>query len=121
MAIDVGTYSNISIRASDSTSTVSLASFSITVTQSANGSATLSWVAPTQNTDGSALTNLAGYHIYYGTSASNLNQSVQLTNPGLTTYVLGNLASGTWYITVNDYTTSGVESAISNMVSKVIP
>jgi large repetitive protein len=121
LAADVGTYSNISIRVTDGTSTVSLASFSITVTQSASGSATLSWIAPTQNTDGSVLTNLAGYHIYYGTSASNLNQSVQVANPGLTTYVLGNLASGTWYITVNDYTTSGVESAVSNMVSKVIP
>jgi hypothetical protein len=121
MAVDVGTYSNISIRVSDGTSTVSLASFSITVTQSANGSATLNWIAPTQNTDGSALTNLAGYHIYYGTSASNLNQSVQVTNPGLTTYVLGNLAAGTWYFSINDYTTTGVESAISNIASKLIP
>ena len=91
------------------------------MTQSTSGSATLSWVAPTQNTDGSALTNLAGYHIYYGTSASNLNQSVQVANPGLTTYVLGNLAAGTWYFSVNDYTTTGVESAISNIASKLIP
>ena len=118
---DVGSYPNISIRVSDGTFTVSLASFSITVTQSASGSATLSWVAPTQNTDGSALTNLAGYHIYYGASPGNLNQSVLLANAGLTTYVLGNLASGTWYFEVDDYTTSGVESAISNMVSKAIP
>ena len=81
---------------------------------------TLSWVAPTQNTDGSALTNLAGYHILYGTSAGNLNQSVQVANPGLTTYVLGNLASGTWYFSVNDYTTAGTVSAISNIVGTTL-
>ena len=93
-AADAGTYSNIGISVSDGTSTASLATFSITVTQVANGSVTLNWVPPTQNTDGSPLTNLAGYHIMYGTSAGNLNQSVQVANPGLTTYVLGNLAAG---------------------------
>ncbi|HEY5102303.1 MAG TPA: putative Ig domain-containing protein, partial [Steroidobacteraceae bacterium] len=118
---DVGSYANISIRVSDGTSTASLAPFSITVTQAANGSVTLNWIAPTQNTDGSPLTNLAGYHIYYGTSANNLNQSLVVANPGLTTYVLGNLAAGTWYFAVNDYTSTAVESAVSNVVSKAIP
>jgi hypothetical protein len=120
-ASDAGTDANITILVSDGTSTASLAPFSITVTQSASGTATLNWVAPTQNTDGSALTNLAGYHIYYGTSPGNLNQSVQIANPGLTTYVLSNLAAGTWYFSVNDYTTAGAESAVSNVVSKTLP
>jgi hypothetical protein len=120
-AADAGTYSNIRISVSDGTSTASLATFSIVVTQAGNGTATLSWIPPTLNTDGSALTNLAGYHIYYGTSAGNLNQSVQLANPGLTIYVLGNLASGTWYFSINDYTTTGGESAISNVVSMTVP
>ena len=118
---DAGTYSNIIISVSDGTSTASLAAFSIIVTQVANGSATVSWSAPTQNTDGSALTNLAGFNIYYGTSASNLNQSVQIANPGLTTYALGNLAPGTWYFAVNAYTTAGAESALSNIANKAIP
>ena len=118
---DAGTYSNIIISVSDGTSTASLAAFSIIVTQVANGSATVSWSAPTQNTDGSALTNLAGFNIYYGTSASNLNQSVQIANPGLTTYALGNLAPGAWYFAVNAYTTAGAESALSSIASKTIP
>jgi hypothetical protein len=118
---NAGTYSNIIISVSDGTSSASLPAFSIMVTQVANGSATVSWSAPTQNTDGSALTNLAGFNIYYGTSATNLNQSVQLANPGLTTYALGNLAPGTWYFSVNAYTTVGAESAISNIASKTIP
>jgi hypothetical protein len=117
---DAGTYSNIGISVSDGTSTASLAPFTVTVTQAANGSVTLNWVAPTQNTDGSPLTNLAGYHILYGASAGNLNQSVQLANPGLTTYVLDDLPAGTWYFSVNDYTTAGAVSTISNVVSKTL-
>ena len=118
---DAGTYSNIIISVSDGTSSASLPAFSIIVTQVANGSATVSWSAPTQNTDGSALTNLAGFNIYYGTSATNLSQSVQITNPGLTIYALGNLAPGTWYFAVNAYTAAGAESALSNIASKAIP
>ena len=47
-----------------------------------NGVATLDWQPPTQNSDGSALTNLAGYTVYYGTSPDNLAQSVKVSNPG---------------------------------------
>jgi hypothetical protein len=39
------------------------------VTAISNGRATLSWTAPTENTDGTTLANLAGYRIRYGTSA----------------------------------------------------
>jgi len=118
---DAGTYSNIIISVSDGTSSASLSAFSIIVTEVANGSATVSWNAPTQNTDGSALTNLAGFNIYYGTSATNLGQSVQIASPGLTTYALGNLAPGTWYFAVNAYTAAGAESALSSIASKTIP
>jgi hypothetical protein len=119
-AADAGTDSNIVISVSDGTSSVSLAAFSISVTQAASGGATLSWSAPTQNTNGTALTNLAGYHIYYGTSTGNLSQSVQIANSGLTSYVLSNLAAGTWYFEVNAYTTAGAESVVSNIASKTI-
>jgi len=118
---DAGTYSNIIISVSDGTSSASLSAFSIIVTQVANGGATVSWNAPTQNTDGSALTNLAGFNIYYGTSATTLSQSVQIASPGLTTYALGNLAPGTWYFAVNAYTAAGAESALSSIASKTIP
>ena len=117
---DAGTYANIVISVSDGTSSASLAAFSITVTQVTNGNATLSWSAPTQNTNGTTLTNLAGFHIYYGTSANSLNQSVQIANPGLTTYMLSNLVAGTWYFSINAYTTAGAQSMISNIASKTI-
>jgi len=116
-----GSYANIVISVSDGTARASLASFSITVTQAASGSATLNWSAPTQNTNGTPLTNLAGFHIYYGTSAGNLNQTVQVANAGLTTYVLSDLAAGIWYFSINAYSTTGAESVISNIASEAIP
>lgn len=119
---NVGTYASIVISVSDGTSKVSLAPFSISVTQPvSSGTATLSWTAPTTNTDGSALTNLAGYHIYYGTSPSALSTTINVTNPGTTSYSLASLASGTWYFAVNAYTTGGLDSGLSNTSSKTIP
>jgi hypothetical protein len=84
------------------------------------GTATLDWTPPTENTDGSVLTNLAGYTVYYGTSPSDLTQSVKVTNPGLTAYTLSNLPSGTWYFTVTSYSSAGFESTRSGVVSTTI-
>jgi hypothetical protein len=119
-AADVGTYANITIGVSDGTSSVSLPAFQIAVTQVANGSATLTWVAPTENTNGTPLTNLAGYQIYYGTSATVMSQSVKLANPGIVTYVVSNLSPGTWYFSVRAYTSGNVASGTSVVVSKTI-
>lgn len=119
---NVGTYSSIVISVSDGSNSVSLAPFSINVTQPvASGTATLSWTAPTTNTDGSALTNLAGYHIYYGTSPSTLSTTIDVANAGTTNYSVTGLASGTWYFAVNAYTTGGADSVLSNTSTKTIP
>jgi hypothetical protein len=120
-AANVGTYSNISIRVTDGQTTASLASFAITVVASTNGSATLSWTPPTTNTNGSSLTNLAGYRVYWGNSPSSLSQSVTVNNPGLSSYVVGNLVSGTWYFGVAAVSSTGAESAMSNVGSKTVP
>ena len=118
---NVGTYSNIVIRVSDGSATASLPAFSITVVAVAGGSATLSWIPPTANTDGSALTNLAGYRVRWGPAAGNYTSSVTLNNAGLTSYVVGNLVSGTYYFVVTALNSSGVESQFSNVASKTIP
>jgi hypothetical protein len=117
---DVGSYASIAISVSDGTASASLAAFTIMVTDVATGSATLSWELPVQNTDGSALTNLAGFNVLYGRSASSLDQTVQLTNPSLNRYVLESLASGTWYFAVVAVNAAGVASAPSNVGSKTI-
>jgi regulation of enolase protein 1 (concanavalin A-like superfamily) len=116
----VGTYSNIQIRVSDGTASASLPAFNITVAAVASGSATLSWTPPTRNTDGSTLTNLSGYRVRWGTSSGSLTSSVTLNNPGLTSYVVGNLVPGTYYFVVTAVNSSGAESQFSNMGTKTV-
>jgi fibronectin type III domain protein len=82
--------------------------------------AMLTWTPPTQNTDGTPLTNLAGYRVNYGASAQQLVQAAQLANPTATGHTISNLTPGTWYFGVKAYTTQGAESALSNIVSKAV-
>jgi hypothetical protein len=84
------------------------------------GTATLTWTPPATNTDGTPLTNLAGYTIVYGTSSSDLDQTVELDDPTLTTYTIDDLAAGTWYFAVNSVNTDGTASTLSPVASKVI-
>jgi len=105
----------------DTKDTASLAAFTITVTAPANGSATISWTPPTQNTDGSTLSDLAGYRVQYGTSSGALTQTIDVANPGVATYVVTGLASGNWFFAVKAYNNAGAESANSNVVNKTIP
>ncbi|HKS56903.1 MAG TPA: putative Ig domain-containing protein [Steroidobacteraceae bacterium] len=119
-----GTFSGIAIAVSDGKGgSASLPAFAINVTAapSSNGTATLSWSPPTQNTDGTTLSNLAGFRISYGSSSGALNQTIEVANPGLATYVVTGLGSGNWYFAVRAYNTSGAESANSSVVSKTIP
>jgi hypothetical protein len=118
---NVGTYSNIVITVSDGAASASLPAFSITVVAVATGSATLSWIPPTTNTDGSPLTNLAGYRVRWGPAAGTYTSSVTLSNPGLTAYVVGNLVPGTYYFVVTALNSAGAESQFSNVASKTIP
>jgi hypothetical protein len=120
-AADVGTATGIVIGVSDGSAIASLSAFTIQVIQTATGSATLTWVAPTANTDDSPLSNLAGYRITYGRTQGALDQSIDITNPGLTTYVVPNLNSGTWYFAMYAYSSAGAESDASNVAQKTIP
>ena len=122
---DVGTDANIVITVSDGTTSAALAAFTITVAAASTppqtqGTATLNWAAPTQNTDGSPITNLSGYVIAYGNSPTALSQSVSITNPATLTYTVQNLGTGTWYFAVSSTESDGTSSALSSVVSKTI-
>lgn len=117
---NVGTFSNIVIGVTDGANTVTLPAFNLLVSASTTGSATLSWTPPTSNTDGTTLTNLAGYRIYYGTNADSLTTSVQITNAGLTSYTIGGLSPGTYYFAIAAYTSDGVDGQASAVGSKTI-
>ena len=117
---DVGTYTGISITASDGSNSATLGPFSITVNAVALGSATLSWTPPALNTDGTPLTDLAGYRIYFGSSSGRYTETVTLNNPGLTTYVVENLLPGNWYFVSTAINAAGIESSYSNEAVKSV-
>jgi fibronectin type 3 domain-containing protein len=86
---------------------------------SPSGTATLDWTAPTKNSDSSALTDLAGYKVYYGTASRSYSQSIDVGK--VTTYELTNLSNGfTYYFVVTAYNQAGVESEPSNEGNKAI-
>jgi len=117
---DVGNFTNIRITVSDGTDSAALEAFDVTVDAVSAGSATLSWNPPTDNTDGSVLTDLRGYRIYYGRSADQLNRTIVLDNPGLTRYVVENLAVARWHFAMTSVNSTGRESQRSPTVSKQI-
>jgi len=119
-ASDVGSHEEIQISVSDGSHTASLAQFAINVESASATSVSLAWAAPTQNTDGSVLTNLAGYKIHYGSQSGHYTQTVTLSNASLTRYVLDNLASGTYFFAITAVTSTGAESDLSGEASKTI-
>jgi Putative Ig domain len=115
-----GTYANVAVAVSDGNASAALPAFSIAVTEPAQGSASLSWRAPTTNTDGSPLSDLAGFRVYYGYGSRSYSQSLSIPSPSVTSVLLESLPAGTWYFAVKAYTSSGVESDYSPEASKFV-
>lgn len=93
--------------------------YNIICSSAADTTATLSWVAPTLNTDGTQITDLAGFKAY----------EVINNTPVLTTTMNGaqftsvpiiNLAQGVHTFYVTAFNTAGIESSPSNQGSKII-
>ena len=121
-ATDVGTYPGIVISVSDGFASAALPAFSITVTPATPppGNANLRWTAPTLNTNGTALSDLSGYTISYGTSPTALTYSVTITDPTATSYTISGLAAGTWYFAIAANASDGTQSALTSVVSAPI-
>lgn len=85
-------------------------------------SITLSWSPPTQNSDGSSLTNLAGYTLHYGTAPQDYTGSIEITSPTKTSYVLSdaNFPPGTYYFAISAYNARQVSSSFSGEVSVTV-
>jgi len=123
-----GSTGNITITGTNGSSSASIGPFAIVVNAPVSapapppvtGTATLSWTAPTENADGTPITGLAGYHIYYGTNANSMSTTVTVTDATETSYVVSGLAPGTYYFAVVAYNTAGADSSESNVASKTI-
>jgi len=94
------------------------------------GTATLTWIAPEKNADGSTLHGLAGFRIYYGTTSGSHGRSIAIPadrarceNNGKATQctaAVKGLSSGFYYFCMTAYDEGGHESDYSNEVSKRI-
>jgi len=89
-------------------------------TVAGKGSAKLAWIPPTSNSDGSKLTALAGYKIYYGTSPQYFQRTIDIKDPSATEYTIENLPPHTYYFVITAYNADGTESSRSNIVSKTV-
>ena len=82
------------------------------------GVADLSWTPPTTNTDGSPLTDLAGYRLYWRCGGAEQSRDI---DAGLTSYRLDGLPDGsTCAFQLGAVNTAGVESARSNTATKLM-
>jgi Putative Ig domain len=117
---DVGSYDNIGIGVTDGVYFVALPQFRVTVMGTATGTIRVTWMPPTQRDDGSALTDLSGYKLYWGTAPDNYPNSVKISNIGVVNHVIEQLAPGTYYVVATAFDSKGVESGYSNPVSKTI-
>ena len=107
---DVGTSDPIEVSVSDGGSISALDGFTIAVEQAGPVSFTIAWQPPMENEDGTPLTDLAGYRIYYGTSSGKYSEEVRLDSPGLTSYVIDNLAPGTYFLVMTSINSRDLES-----------
>ena len=82
------------------------------------GSATLSWAAPSTNVDGTPISALGGYKVYYGITPG---VYTSLDVGPVSSYQVSGLTKGQmYYFTVTAYDANGNESDYSTVVSKII-
>ena len=90
------------------------------VESTGKGTALVSWTPPTDNTDDSTLTDLAGFKIYYGMFPGDYDNTITINNAGLSSFLVENLHAADWFFVVTAINSSGIESSYSNEVFKTI-
>jgi hypothetical protein len=118
---DVGVHEAIEIAATDGRGTSSLPPFALIVAATQNASLlTIGWDAPTQNEDGTPLTDLTAYRVYYGSASQHYAGTLQIDDPRTVQYVVNNLPTGTYYFAITALNTAGDESVYSTEVNATV-
>lgn len=81
---------------------------------------TLSWTPPTQNEDGTALTDLDGYRVYQSQTQGGPYTQIADIEETTASYIVQALTSGTYYFVTTAYNASGVESQYSNEATHTV-
>lgn len=110
----------ITVTAKDTTGASASRTIVIKRESAGTGSVTLEWTAPTHREDGTPLTNLAGYNIYYGRMSEVYDYHIDVDNPGVTSYVVEGLKPGKWYFVLSAYDSDGIESNFSNEIERIV-
>ena len=110
----------ITVTAEDTAGVTKSRSIKIKRESAQKGSVTLSWTPPTARVDGSPLTNLAGYKIFYGRMSGVYDYQIDIKNPGVSTYVVEELVPGQWFFSLAAYDSDGLESDRSNEAERDI-
>jgi hypothetical protein len=79
----------------------------------------VAWAAPTTNTDGSPLVDLAGFRLRWGPASRRYDHSADVTDPSATSFDTP-LDPGTWYFVISAINSADVESMPSNEASKTV-
>ena len=99
------------------TSSNATAGTAVPTASASSDAVTLNWTPPTENVNGTPLTNLAGYNIHYGTASGDYTQTISVSNAGIATYVVDDLTPGKYYFAVGAVNSQGTESPVSPEVS----
>ena len=86
-------------------------------------SATLTWQPPGLNVDGTPLTTLTAFKVYWGTAQGTYPNSTSIAHiagGAARTHTVTGLGTGTWYFVVTALNAKGIESPFSNVWSKTV-
>lgn len=84
------------------------------------GQVTVQWQPPAENVDGSALDDLAGFDLYYGTTSGAYDGIVHIADPRTTSHTL-TIPSGTYFMAMTATDRDGNESGFSNEIQRAVP
>ena len=87
----------------------------------AGTSTTLTWQPPAKNVDGTPLTNLTSFKVYWGKTQGTYSHSASIASGTARTHTVTGLGTGTWYFVVTALNANGIESPYSNVWRKVVP
>jgi len=116
---DIGDVVGIRIGVSDGQHTVWLPPFDLSVRPVSNGSVLLTWQSPSENTDETPLSDLAGFHLYWGTDPHEPSHSVTVGTNTLS-YQFSGLSPGLYYFSTTAVNTQGMESDLSDAVAMLV-